>query len=189
MYTQYSGSGNGYGMPWQIELTNKLRELWFEHVMWSRAFIMSAINDSKDLDAVTQRLLRNPADFAAFLRPIYGVQKAAVFEGLLRDHLLIAGAFVNATKAGDQQEAEKQKKKWYANADDIAAFLHEINPYWNEKVWKELLYDHLGMLEDEATAIMESQYEKSIDIFDQIQAEAMKMADYMAYGILKQTRL
>lgn len=138
---------------------------------------------------MTQRLLRNPADFAALLRPIYGVQKASMFEGLLRDHLMIAGDLVNAVKAGDEQQAEKLRKKWYANADEIAAFLHEINPYWNEKVWKELMYDHLGMTENEAGAILDGQYEKSIELFGEIQAEAMKMADYMAYGILKQARL
>lgn len=187
MQWQRTGPIGGFAASRQIQLNNKFRELWFEHVMWTRSFLVSAVNDLKDLDAVTQRLLRNPADFADALRPIYGRQNAAKFESLLTDHLKFAAALVNAVKAGNSAEADAQRKKWYENADDIAAFLSGINPYWNEAIWRELLYDHLRMIENEVGLLLTGQYDKSIELFDEIQREAMEMADYMVYGILKQT--
>ena len=157
--------------------------------MWTRSFIISTAFNLADLEYVTKRLLRNPADFADVLRPFYGIEKAEIFNNLLTEHLEIGASLVNAAKAGDTKAADEARRKWYANADEIAAFLSEINPYWNEMAWKTYLYDHLKMTENEAGQILTGQYEASIVQYDAIQKEALDMADYMANGIIKQFRL
>lgn len=48
------------------------------------------------------------------------------------------------------------------------------------------MFDHLRMTEDEAVQILTGQYEQSIKEFDDIQAEALKMADVMTRGIIRQ---
>ena len=50
-------------------LSENLRRLWMEHVLWTRAFLVSKIFNLGDLDAVTARLLRNPTDMANVLTP------------------------------------------------------------------------------------------------------------------------
>ncbi len=177
---------NNYFSPRQLELVNTLRRLWMEHVMWTRSFIISTAANLPDLDAVTKRLLRNPADFAAILSRFYGEPNARKFESLLRDHLLIAAALVNAAKAGDTKTADEQRQKWYANADDIAAFLSEINPFWSRENWQAMLYDHLKMTENEAGQYLTGQYPASIEQYDSIQNQALRMADDMSYGIINQ---
>lgn len=173
----------------QLRVSNTLRRLWTEHVLWTRFFIISTAFDLPDLTFVTQRLLQNPHDFADALSPLYGEETAKRFDTLLTDHLLIAAALVNAAKAGDTSEADKQRKLWYANADKIANFLASINPFWRQRVWKDLLYRHLRMTEDEAALILTGQYNQSIKVFDDIQAEALKMADVMTCGIIRQFRI
>ena len=170
----------------QVEIMNMFRRLWMEHVLWTRFFIISTAFNLPDLPFVTQRLLRNPADFANAFRPFYGERTAARFEQLLTEHLVIAAQLVNAAKAGDTAEVERLQKLWYANAGEIARFLASINPFWNECVWRELLFDHLRMTEAEAVLTLTGQYEQSIEEYDAIQAEALKMADVMACGIIKQ---
>lgn len=170
----------------QLQLLNILRRLWFEHVMWTRSFIMSAAFNWGDLDAVTKRLLRNPADFASILKKLYGNKAAMEFENLFTDHLLIAAQLVKAAKEGDAKTVDEQRKKWYANADDIANFLGEINPHWSKKTWIDLLYNHLKMTENEAIQILSEKYPESIVQYDSIQEEALKMADEMAHGIFSQ---
>lgn len=172
--------------PAQVELSNTLRRLWIEHVLWTRAFIVSTLSDSGDLEQVTERLLRNPADFAAALTPIYGATNARRFEELFRDHLLIAAALVNAAKEGDMGAYNEQRVRWYENADDIANFLAELNPNWDENDWKTMLYDHLYMTEVEAMQIAGNEYGASINQFDQIQQQALNMADEMTSGIIEQ---
>ncbi len=163
-----------------------LQRLWIEHVLWTRAFIISTAFNLPDLNATTNRLLRNPADFARVLQPLYGDNKARLFEELLRDHLIIASQLVNAAKAGDTRAAAQQRSRWYANADEIAEYLGGINPYWNVDTWMALLDDHLKMTENEATQILQGQYEAGIAQYDDIQKEAIQMAQEMARGIVRQ---
>ncbi len=172
--------------PKRLQLYDTLRRLWIEHVMWTRSFIVSAVFGLPDLNMVTNRLLRNPVDFADVLRPLYGEIKAARFKNLLTEHLQIAGDLVSAAKAGDSAKADIKRREWYANADEIAGFLNEINPYWNKMTWQTLLYDHLKMTENAAVQILQGQYEAGIEQFDAIQKEALDMADYMSSGIFRQ---
>ncbi len=186
MYKRNINCGDARMTQKRLSLYDTLRRLWMEHVLWTRSFIVSAVFGLPDLNMVTNRLLRNPADFADVLRPFYGEIKAARFKNLLTEHLQIAGDLVVAAKAGDSAKADVKRREWYANADDIACFLSEINPYWNKKAWQTLLYDHLKMTEDEAGQMLKGQYDASIAQFDAIQEEALEMADYMAEGIFRQ---
>lgn len=172
--------------PEQMDLTNTLRRLWMEHVLWTRAFIMSTLTDAGDIEEVTKRLLQNPTDFAEALTPLYGETNAKRFEEFFRNHLLIAAALVNAAKEGDMGTYNEQRVKWYENADDIANFLAELNPNWDENDWKTMLYDHLYMTEVEAMQIAGNQYANSIQQFDEIQAQALDMADEMVRGLIAQ---
>lgn len=182
----YSSNGNAHVRQ---QLLNTLRRLWFEHVMWTRAFITSTAFNSPDLDPVTKRLLRNPTDFATVLKDLYGSAKASQFEKLFTDHLLIASDLVNAAKSGDTNAVDAARKRWYANASDIASFMNEINPYWSKDKWQAMLGDHLKMTENEAVQMLSGKFAESISQYDAIQAEALKMADEMAIGILKQFRM
>lgn len=170
----------------QLQVSNANRRLWTEHVLWTRFFMISTAFSLPDLPFVTQRLLQNPHDFVAELCPLYGKQIAMRFDRLLTEHLLIAAKLVAAAKAGDAAEVEKQRKLWYENAEDIACFLASINPFWRERVWRDLLFDHLRMTENEAVQILTGQYEQSIKDFDDIQAEALQMADVMTCGMIRQ---
>lgn len=169
-----------------IMLMNTFRKLWSQHIMWTRSFIISTAAGLGDLDLVTKRLLRNPVDFANVLRMFYGDQKANKFKELLEQHLLIAADLVNSAKAQDAKGVEQARKEWYMNADDIASFLASINPYWSKREWQRLLYDHLKMTEDEAVKRLNGQYAEDIKIYDDIEDEALLMADEMSSGILKQ---
>lgn len=170
----------------QIALLNMLRELWEQHVYWTRFFIISTVSDLEDLKNVTNRLLQNPDDFAKLLTPFYGTKVAKQFADLLRQHLLIASDLVNAAKKQESGNVEIARRKWYANADEIAKFLASINPYWNEAIWKNLLYKHLEMTEREAVLRLNGNYSEDIKNFDSIEQQALKMADYMFSGIVQQ---
>lgn len=173
----------------QLQLSNTMRTLWFEHVMWTRSFIVSTLSDLKDIDAVTKRLLQNPVDFANIFCLYYGDQIAMTFEKLFTEHLVIAAQLVNAAKAGDTRKVEEQRKKWYVNADEISCFLGQINPCWSVETWRCLFYSHLAMTEKEAVLYLTGQYEASIAEYDEIQKEALMMADYMSNGIIQQCRI
>ena len=99
MFNQYT--------PQQICLMNRLRQLWGQHVYWTRFFIISTAADLDDLEQVSKRLLQNPKDFAELFTPIFGMRAASRFEELFTQHLLIAADLVNAAKNGEVDKAPK----------------------------------------------------------------------------------
>lgn len=170
----------------EMDLINLMRMLWQQHIMWTRIVIMGLVEDLPDLEYTTERLLRNPQDFANALRPYYGDEIASEFATLLTEHLTIAAELVQAAKAGDNNRATQIEQRWYDNADQIAAFLANINPYWSEEDWKAMMYEHLAMVRSEAVNMLTQNYALGIDEFDDMERQALEMADMMAEGIALQ---
>ncbi len=167
-------------------LSNQMRLLWEQHAYWTRVVFVSTIFDWPDAEAVTARLLRNPQDFEAALTPFYGEAAAARFAELFTEHIQIAGELLDALKNRNIDATDDATRRWYANADQIAAFLASINPYWTEQEWQSMLYRHLSMLTTAAVSIMTQEYADSIRIFDNIELQALEMADTMTRGIVEQ---
>lgn len=170
-------------------IINAMRSLWEQHGILTRSFIISAVEELDDLEYVTQRLLRNPKDFAVVLNGFYGSDIANQFDALLSDHFLIAADLVNHAKAGDTASVEEDRVRWYQNADDIAQFLAAINPYWKRNRWQRMLFDHLQMVENQAIYRLNREYENDIAEFDRIEEQSLMMADYLAAGIINQFRI
>jgi hypothetical protein len=108
------------------------------------------------------------------------------FGDLIEEHLLIAASLVEAAKAGNNTAASEAEKKWYENADEIAAFENGINPNWDKAAMTTMWHDHLRLTKDEAVARLTKNYSADIAAFDQIETLANTMADSMADGIVKQ---
>lgn len=170
----------------EMILNNHLRLLWEQHVYWTRMFIISTLFDLPDLEDVTNRLLQNPKDMAAAWMPFYGMEISAELEELFMQHFIIGAEVVNAAKAGDNTALVDAEKRWYENADQISEFFASINPNWTIQEWQEMLYSHLALTIDETVYILNQEYENSISVFDQIEKEALQMADMMKRGIIEQ---
>ncbi len=166
-------------------LSNQIRLLWEQHVYWTRMLILSIVFELPDLEFVTNRLLRNPKDFAEVLHLFYGADVVAEFTKLFTEHLVIAAELLKAAKDGDNAEAADAEKRWYENTDQLAEFFGRINPFWPEEEWRKMLYDHLAMTKNEAVYMLTGRYEDSINIFDDIEQQALIMADTMTEGLIE----
>lgn len=166
-----------------LYLRDCFRLLWEQHVYWTRMTIISIALDLPDLAFTTKRLLRNAPDFAKIFRYFYGDKIASEFNRLLTDHLVIAAELVKAAKAGDSKAVEAAEKKWYSNADEIVCFLNDINPNWSVEHMRAMWYKHLALTKEEAVARLSKNYAKDIALFNQIEKEALLMADSFFMGI------
>ncbi|AIQ14457.1 acetylglutamate kinase [Paenibacillus durus] len=160
--------------------------LWEQHVAWTRMLIISIAAGLPDEAQVTERLLRNVPDMAAVIKRYYGDEIASRFSALMKEHLVLAAQLVKAAKAGNTQAAAEAEKKWYANADEIAAFLSSINPNWPKRVLMKMLHEHLRLTKDEAVFRLSGNYKSDIETYDQIEKQALEMADVFTAGIVKQ---
>ncbi len=168
------------------QIRDYMRMLWEQHVMWTRMALVGIIHELPETELIIQRLLRNPVDFANALAPFYGDEAADEFQNLLTGHLTIAAELINALKAGNNNAAADANRRWRDNAEQIAAFLGSINPNWSEDDWSAMLNEHLDLLSNNVTEMFAKNYEESINGFDDVEMQALEMADVMAEGIQAQ---
>jgi hypothetical protein len=164
-----------------------MRQLWSDHVTWTRLFIVSAAANLPDKQATTQRLLQNQTDIGAAVGTIYGKPAGDKLTALLKDHILIAADLVGAAKAGQTARVDTLNRKWGANADEIAVFLNAANPkHWPTATLKSAMRTHLTQTLTEATHQLKGDYAASVKEFDAIEKHILMMADMLSDGIIAQ---
>ncbi|MGE5717456.1 MAG: glycosyltransferase [Acidobacteriota bacterium] len=169
-----------------VDLRNAMRQLWEEHIVYTRNFIISALGDLGDTDKVAERLLRNQDDIGNAVKPFYGEEAGKKLAALLRDHILIAADIVKAAKAGNNDGVANGQKRWHANADDISAFLSGANPNWPKAVLTDMLYKHLDFTTTEVVSRIKKDWPADIEAYDKGHAHMLMFADALTNGIVKQ---
>lgn len=171
----------------QVEFNKAMRKLWEDHITWTRLYIISAAGNLSDKDATAQRLLQNQADIGNAIAPFYGEAAGAKLTALLKDHILGAANLIEAAKSGDKAKIGDASAKWYANADDIAAFLSGANPtQWPLADMKSGMKMHLDLTLAEATDRLQGNYPAGIQEYDKIHAHILGLADLLSNGIIHQ---
>lgn len=188
-----------------------LRQLWSDHVIWTREYIIEAVdrqpisphlppiayNQIGDLnaalsggvrlesaaDAAAIRLLKNQEDIGGAIEPYYGAEAAAGLTKLLKEHIVIAVYLVEAAKSNNQDEFAANDKKWDENIRQIARFLSGANPAWPEADVYDLLNQHLQLTKGEVVARIKHDWGADVKAFDDIYAEAMVIADTLHDGL------
>ena len=170
-----------------VAFNKAMRHLWEDHITWTRLYIVSAAANLPDKDATAQRLLQNQADIGKAVSAFYGDAAGDKLTALLKDHILGAAALIEAAKSGDQAKISDASAKWYANADEIAAFLNGANPKnWPLEDMKAGMKMHLDLTLAEATARLQGKYTDDIADYDKIHDHILGLADLLSTGIIKQ---
>ena|SRR5215207_4376021 len=164
-----------------------MRKLWEDHITWTRLVIIGTFEELPDLSLSTQRLLQNQVDIGNAIKPFYGEAAGNQLTALLTDHILIAAEILQAAKNGDPDALNAAVTRWYANADDIAAFLNNLNPEeWPLEEMQKMMRTHLDLTLQEAVTYLNGDYAASIAAYDQIHLQALEMADMLSTGIIRQ---
>ena len=178
----------------EFEFRNAMRQLWEDHITWTRNVIISfEVNEPDpavtlpDLTAALDRLLRNQVDIGNAIKPFYGAEAGDQLTALLREHILIAGQILTAAKTGDADGLADAQARWYANAHDIAMFLSTANPdNWPLAEMNEMLREHLDATTAEVVARLNSDWTADVAAYDEVHVQALRMADMLSSGIVAQ---
>lgn len=164
-----------------------MRKLWEDHITWTRLYIVSFAADLPDKDLVAQRLLQNQTDIGNAIKPFYGDEAGNQLTALLKDHIMGAVEVLTAAKAGDQAKLSAANTKWYANGDQIAAFLSKANPKaWPLDSMKSGMKMHLDLTLAEASARLHGNYAEDIKDYDKVHDHILGLADLLSSGIMQQ---
>ena len=168
-------------------LHDAMRRLWEDHITWTRLFIVSAVADLPDKGATTERLLQNQVDIGNAIKPYYGDAAGEKLTALLKTHITTAAELVGAAKANDTAKMGDASKRWYANAEEIAAFLSGANPKsWPPAEMKQMMREHLDLTTAEAVAHLKGNWADDIAAYDKIHTQILQMADMLTTGIVNQ---
>ena len=163
-----------------------MRSLWEDHIVWTRMFIVGAVAGTPDAGPAAERLLLNQTHIGDAVKPFYGEAAGDKLTQLLREHILGAADLLTAVKSGDAKAAALQER-WYANGDEIAAFLSAANPSaWPLATLKSVMRGHLDHTLEEAAARMKGDWAADIAAYDKVHEHILGMADALSGGIIKQ---
>lgn len=168
-----------------IDLKRAMRKLWEDHIGWTRNYIISELASLGDVEEVTKRLLQNQMDIGNAIKPYYGDAASTKLASLLKDHIIDASQVVKAAKANNKDALDAANKKWYQNADDIAAFLSSANRNWSN-ILKDMLHKHLDYVMGQVTSRLNKKWQDDIAFVDKNHDLMLMFADVLTEGIRQQ---
>ena len=170
-----------------IRFRNQMRNLWEDHIVWTRMFIVSSVADLPDANTAAGRLLANQDQIGDAVKPYYGDEAGEALSALLRDHILIAADILNAAKSGGSAGVEEANARWHDNADEIADFLSAANASnWPQEEMRQMMAGHLEWTLNEAVARLNEDWNGDVVAYDRIHRDILHMANMLAVGIIKQ---
>ena len=170
-----------------IAFRNDMRKLWEDHITWTRLAIISIAGGLPDQGPTVDRLLQNQTDIGNAIKPFYGDAAGTQLTSLLHDHITIAAEILTDAKAGNTAGVSDASDRWYANANEIAAFLKSANPeQWPLDHMQQMMKEHLDLTLAEALAQLSGNYPADVAAYDQVHTNILGMADMLSLGIINQ---
>ena len=168
-------------------LHDAMRILWEDHIVWTRMAIIAIVDDRPDQSFAVDRLLANQDDIGDAVKPFYGEAAGEQLSTLLREHIVGAAELLAAAKSGDDAAITSARDAWYANGDEIGAFLADANPRtWDRAEMQAMMRDHLDLTFTEALARLQGDFEADVAAYDAIHGQILHMADMLSDGIVAQ---
>lgn len=164
-----------------------MRTLWESHGTWTERAIVDFVGGVSDTPVVIARLLQNQTDIGNAVKPYYGHKAGEELTTLLKGHINAALAVLKAAKAGDDHALSSSKAAFYANGNQVAAFLHAANPHhWSLRAMKTMMRIHLDQVIALAVDQLEGRYAAAVRLYDRYIDHILDMADMLSTGIMQQ---
>jgi hypothetical protein len=163
-----------------------MRKLWEDHITWTRNVIICLVDDAPGTDLTIKRLLQNQEDIGNAVKPFYGKDAGDQLTALLHSHITIAAEVIKNARAGNKAALDDANKRWFANAEEISAFLNKANKLWGLEDLTSMMKGHLKFTTDETLARINKDYAADIVAYDKVHNEILEMSDVLSAGIIKQ---
>ena len=125
------------------EMKQALRDLWVGHIFWVRHVVSNiATNDQEEGDAAEKEVVANTKQIASTMTPFYGEAASEKLFSLLDINISAVREYSEATVAGNKRQQDAALTRLGSNADDIADFLSQLNPYLPKDTIRGLIAAH-----------------------------------------------
>jgi hypothetical protein len=170
-----------------VAFHDEMRALWEAHGTWTERAIVDFVGGLPDTNLVVARLLRNQVDIGNAVKPYYGAAAGSKLTTLLKAHINAAVGVLMAAKSGNEQSVAKAKAAFFANGNQVAAFLHAANPqHWALSDMQTMMRIHLNQVIALAVDQLDGHYAAAIRLYGVYIDHIIDMADMLSTGIIEQ---
>lgn len=168
----------------QMNRIYTIRMFWFELVTWTRAYMLSRYRGIGNADELMSRLKQVPEEYVEEQRQIFGTDIDPSLQ-LINTYIDLIDALITAQIEGNNEEIDRIVQLLYQNADQRAALVASVNPFWDQNEWKDRLYGHVRNTIDESITLQTGDYTRNLDIFRTLLDQAESASGYYARGIFE----
>ncbi|HEX6947720.1 MAG TPA: hypothetical protein VF246_10265 [Acidimicrobiia bacterium] len=180
-----TAAGGDYGP--HVMLSNRMRDLWAEHMFWTYFTVDAFFNNPEELQPNLDRLLANQVEIGDAIKPFFGEEAGDQLAALLTEHIELAVPVLTAARDGDSEALDAALDDWYGNAQDVAEFVSAAGPEaWPLNVTSPMLKGHIDSTVVYATALLEGDYPRAIAEFDRAYDHMMMLSEALSAGIINQ---
>jgi len=162
------------------------RRNWSQYADWSTQNIRALLDDAPASDAIKHQFLQVPDPIGNWFEDFYGFEAGKELQNLLRTHIQSGSEMFSALESDDKEAFQNAMTAWYENADQLATFLHDLNPFWEADTMRKMLNTLLELLEKQAAAHHAQNWDKEIDYSKRVTLHVQDFADQLAVGVINQ---
>lgn len=170
------------------KLNQTLRALWEQLSYWIRMYLVSVSDDMSDGKAVLKRLLQIPEEMEKVFAQYYPPEIVGEMRKALDQFVNGLAALAPLVKSGSAEEADRQEMQLEQAADRLAEILSNMNINYDKEQLREALEEYLLQTKREIVARLSGEFAEDIATFDEVERQALQIADYLARGIVEQRR-
>lgn len=165
----------------------ELRDLWLGHIFWVRNVSVAAINKNDSAVKTSEKqAVANAQAIAASIEPFYGAPARDKFFKLLAGHYGAVKAYLDAAVARDVSAQAKATQSLTSNADEIATFLSQANPYLSKEALQGLLLAHGSHHIQQIQQLSDRNYDAEAQTWEEMKKHVYQIADATADALAKQ---
>jgi len=150
---------------------------------WLTLYMFSLYGGFNNYELIERKLYQIPLEYGNVMKLIFGDRVSEDYINSLSNYIIIFLRLFHAQYAGDAMAASEYTRQLYQNIEQRAAFLTQINPYWQLDTWRTLLYTFNNMIIEDSTSLLSKQYQENIQIFDRLLTHSSTIGDYFSSGI------
>lgn len=165
-----------------LNMIKDFRKIFTERTYLTRFYIVSIIVGLGDAEYILQRLNALPGRMREKFELIFGDEIAREIEDLFLLYVVEMERLMGSIVSGDNEQVEVELARSRALGDMIAAYLSNINPYWDEGEWKEIFSSWIDYELQHAYELQSQSYVDAMETFRALMDTSLRAADYLAQG-------
>jgi hypothetical protein len=170
--------------PGEMNLIFRARLIWRNLATWMLIYLASLFGNYGNQQEIRDQIYTLPEDYVNVIKMVFGEKVAEHYSTLLTVYVANLVTFYESMRNGNQNEIDAHIRSLRDSIDQRAAFLAQINPYWQEGTWRMLLHGANNMLIEMAITYMQKEYKKNIDVYSRLLDHTNIIGDYFSQGIM-----